>query len=121
MDMSLQRSHPLELCVLASGSGGNCSVLRTPGGGVLIDAGIGPRVTAKRLAGTGGLGNGVAAVGLAPLGGDPFKRGWVSTPRKGGGRVFSHAKRPRELAGGDGTEYRGLVRSFYEDRPFEPV
>jgi len=43
----------LELCILASGSGGNCAVVRTPAGIVLIDAGIGPRTTAARMNGTG--------------------------------------------------------------------
>ena len=43
----------IDLCVLASGSAGNCTVVRTPGGVMLIVAGLGPRVLAKRLDGTG--------------------------------------------------------------------
>ena len=35
----------IDLCVLASGSGGNCTVVRTPAGVVLVDAGLGPRTT----------------------------------------------------------------------------
>lgn len=40
----------LQVCVLASGSGGNAALLATPRTKVLIDAGIGPRVLAGRLA-----------------------------------------------------------------------
>ena len=43
----------VEVCVLASGSSGNCTVVRTPGGLLLLDAGIGPRTVSQRLAGTG--------------------------------------------------------------------
>ena len=43
----------MELCVLASGSSGNCSVIRTNNGVFLVDCGLGPRVTAQRLNGTG--------------------------------------------------------------------
>src|SRR4051812_34318593 len=43
----------IELCVLASGSGGNATVLRAPSGVMLIDAGLGPRTTATRLTNTG--------------------------------------------------------------------
>ena len=43
----------VEVCILASGSGGNCTVVRSPGGTLLIDAGLGPRNTAKRMNGTG--------------------------------------------------------------------
>jgi hypothetical protein len=37
----------LELCVLASGSAGNASIVRAPSGVLLIDAGIGPRTFAE--------------------------------------------------------------------------
>jgi len=43
----------IEICVLASGSAGNCTAVRTPAGVMLIDAGLGPRTTAQRLRGTG--------------------------------------------------------------------
>ncbi len=33
----------IEICVLASGSQGNCTAVRTPSGVFLIDCGIGPR------------------------------------------------------------------------------
>ena len=43
------RPMSLEICVLASGSAGNAAILRSPAGILLIDAGIGPRMLAKRL------------------------------------------------------------------------
>jgi phosphoribosyl 1,2-cyclic phosphodiesterase len=41
---------PMRFTVLASGSGGNASLLETEGFGLLIDAGLGPRQLAARLA-----------------------------------------------------------------------
>jgi len=38
-----------KLCVLASGSRGNCIFVRTPGAALLIDAGLSARETARRL------------------------------------------------------------------------
>jgi phosphoribosyl 1,2-cyclic phosphodiesterase len=43
----------LRFTVLASGSAGNASMIETDGFGVLLDAGIGPRVLASRLAAAG--------------------------------------------------------------------
>jgi phosphoribosyl 1,2-cyclic phosphodiesterase len=43
----------LRFTVLASGSAGNASLIATDGFGVLLDAGIGPRVLAARLAAAG--------------------------------------------------------------------
>ncbi len=44
---------PLQFTVLASGSAGNASLLEANGFGVLIDAGLGPRQLAERLAAVG--------------------------------------------------------------------
>jgi phosphoribosyl 1,2-cyclic phosphodiesterase len=44
---------PLQFTVLASGSAGNASLLEANGFGVLIDAGLGPRQLADRLAAVG--------------------------------------------------------------------
>src|SRR6266702_3989508 len=44
---------PLRFTVLASGSSGNASVLQADGFGVLIDAGLGPRLLSARLAAVG--------------------------------------------------------------------
>jgi len=73
----------LELCVLASGSSGNCSVVRAPGGVILIDAGIGPRTTAKRMNGTGVSLRDVRAICLTHLDSDHFNANWVGTIQHG--------------------------------------
>ncbi len=82
----------LELCVLASGSSGNCSVVRTPGdGAVLIDAGIGPRTTARRLVGTGVSLHDVKAICLTHLDSDHFNVNWIGTIVRLGIRVHCDA------------------------------
>ena len=64
----------LELCVLASGSSGNCSMVRAAAGVVLIDAGIGPRTVAKRMIGSGVSLRDVRAICLTHLDSDHFSR-----------------------------------------------
>jgi phosphoribosyl 1,2-cyclic phosphodiesterase len=69
----------LAFCVLASGSSGNCTVLRLDGGRrhVLIDAGLSPRETQRRLE---PLGLGLDAVGailLTHLDADHLAPGWL--------------------------------------------
>jgi Cft2 family RNA processing exonuclease len=120
----------LELCILASGSMGNCSVVRAPGGGVmLIDAGIGPRVTAKRMNGTGVSIRDVRAICLTHLDSDHFRPSWLGTIVRHGIRVFCHESRRRDLLQGsidDQTDpsaqrqFRSLVRGF-NGEPFAPL
>jgi phosphoribosyl 1,2-cyclic phosphodiesterase len=62
----------LDLCILASGSGGNCSVVRSPGGVFLVDCGIAPRVAAARLRGTGVRLSDISAVCVTHLDRDHF-------------------------------------------------
>ena len=87
----------LELCILASGSAGNASVLRTPAGVMLVDAGIGPRTTAKRLAGTGVTVADVRAICLTHLDRDHFSPTWVQTIVRQQVRVYCHADRVDDL------------------------
>src|SRR4051812_30085170 len=44
---------PLQFTVLASGSGGNASLIEADGFGVLLDTGLGPRQLAARLEAAG--------------------------------------------------------------------
>ena len=44
---------PFRLCVLGSGSSGNCVAIEGPGGLVLLDAGFSPRETRRRLEAAG--------------------------------------------------------------------
>jgi phosphoribosyl 1,2-cyclic phosphodiesterase len=119
-----------ELCVLASGSGGNCTVLRTPGGVLMVDAGIGPGTAARRLQGTGVALGVVSAVCLTHLDGDHFNANWVGTFVRRGVRVYCHAGRVgdllRRVAGTEGSEglvedFAALVRPFDESALFEPL
>ena len=87
----------LELCILASGSAGNCSVLRSPAGTVLIDAGIGPRTLAKRLIGTGATIADVSAICLTHLDHDHFSKTWFNALLARNIRLFCHAPRVRDL------------------------
>jgi len=88
----------LQLRVLASGSSGNCSAVRTPTGPiVLIDAGIGPRVVAQRLAGSGAAVADVAAVCLTHLDRDHINSGWFGTLHRRGVPVYCHAGRVDEV------------------------
>jgi phosphoribosyl 1,2-cyclic phosphodiesterase len=111
----------IELCVLGSGSAGNSSVVRTPGGVMLIDAGLGPRTVAQRLKGTGvAIGN-VSAICLTHLDRDHFNLNWVATILRCGIRVHCHADRRDDLLRMVGVEgFADLVLPFEED-PFEPL
>lgn len=81
----------LELCVLASGSAGNASIVRSPSGVLLIDAGIGPRTLAERLNGTGvGLVD-ISAVCLTHLDGDHFSSSLRATLRRLNIPIYCHA------------------------------
>jgi len=84
----------LEFCTLASGSSGNCSVLRVPGGrALLIDCGIGPRMTAQRMCGTGVSLRDIRAICLTHLDRDHFSPAWASTIVDRSIEVFCHAER----------------------------
>src|SRR5947209_2939530 len=61
---------PLQFTVLASGSGGNASLLDADGFGVLLDVGLGPRQLAARLASVGASWKNVHAVLLTHTHGD---------------------------------------------------
>src|SRR6185503_3908292 len=87
----------LEFCNLASGSMGNCSVLRTPGGVILIDAGIGPRTCGKRLDGTGVTVRDVRAICLTHLDSDHFRPSWLGTLLNHGIKIFCHRSRAQDV------------------------
>jgi phosphoribosyl 1,2-cyclic phosphodiesterase len=87
----------IELCILASGSSGNCTLLRTPSGSLLIDAGIGPRTTAQRMDGTGASPLDIRAICLTHLDRDHFSPGWLTTILKRGIRLFVHRSRREGL------------------------
>src|SRR5688572_11804262 len=111
----------LELCILASGSHGNCSVVRSPAGVLLIDLGIGPRVTAKRLQGTGVRVADVAAACLTHLDSDHFRPTWAQTLIRQQTRVFCHGARTHELNRQTDDTLAPLLHPFHDDESFEPL
>jgi phosphoribosyl 1,2-cyclic phosphodiesterase len=112
----------LSLSILASGSSGNCSVLRSPRGVVLIDCGIGPRTTAGRMKDLGVCVADVRAICLTHLDSDHFNRVWVSQIIRNEITVFCHENRIDELVilAGGSPEFAGRVQPF-NGHPFEPV
>ena len=91
----------LEFCVLASGSGGNATLLRAGGQCALIDAGIGPRAADKRMVGTGITPADIRAICLTHLDSDHFSPAWLGHICRQGITVYcpeAHAKYLRRVA-----------------------
>jgi phosphoribosyl 1,2-cyclic phosphodiesterase len=111
----------VELCVLASGSGGNCSVVRSPGGVVLIDAGLGPRQVAQRLAGTAVCVNDVSAICLTHLDRDHFNPNWLPTVVRRDIRLFCHSEKVGDVL--ELAAEHDLLSSIcgFDANPFEAV
>lgn len=118
----------IELCILASGSSGNSTLVRTPAGVMLIDAGIGPRTCAKRLNGTGVSLRDIRDICLTHLDSDHFRMTWINTILQQEIRIRCHESRARTLidmfreAVADRADLRrlaALVRPF--GRSFEPL
>ncbi|MHB1158384.1 MAG: MBL fold metallo-hydrolase [Phycisphaerales bacterium] len=124
----------IELCVLGSGSAGNCSVVRFTDADhvVLIDAGFGPRATAKRLDGTGVTLGHIRAMLLTHLDRDHFSPNWYRTILERQIPIHLHQKHLAEFyqilraanastSGGGGEPMvlhrDGLIRPF-TDQPF---
>jgi phosphoribosyl 1,2-cyclic phosphodiesterase len=66
------------LCVLSSGSSGNCAVIRAAGATILIDAGLSPRRTRILLERVGLALDEIDAVILTHLDGDHWNPGWAT-------------------------------------------
>jgi phosphoribosyl 1,2-cyclic phosphodiesterase len=105
----------LDLCILASGSGGNCSVIRCDAGVFLVDCGLPPKVVAARLRGTGVDLSDITAVCLTHLDRDhfsPFFADWIG---RTGATIFCAANCVDEVLT---VEPRANVVGF-DTRPFE--
>src|SRR5688572_14744496 len=103
----------LEICVLASGSSGNCAVVRTPGGVMLIDAGIGPRIAEERMRGSGAKLDEIRAICLTHLDSDHFRASWLRFVVSNEVKVYCNAVKIDEL--------RRRVEYVYADEPDAPV
>jgi phosphoribosyl 1,2-cyclic phosphodiesterase len=111
----------LSLSILASGSAGNCSVLRADGATILIDCGVGPRTTAQRMTAIGADAREVRAICLTHLDRDHFNPNWIRQIIRQGILVFCHEHRMDDLASlaGGEEEFVNLIRTF-NGKPFSP-
>jgi phosphoribosyl 1,2-cyclic phosphodiesterase len=66
----------MRVCVLGSGSSGNCTVIQGPGGIVLVDAGFSPGETRRRMESAGFRPADVGAVVLTHPDSDHLHSGW---------------------------------------------
>src|SRR5262249_3172927 len=87
----------MRFSVLASGSSGNASLLEFNGFGLLIDAGLGPRLLAARLAAVGASWRSVNAILLTHTHGDHWKDHTLGALHRGRIPVYCHAEHFREL------------------------
>ncbi len=120
----------IELCVLASGSSGNCSMLRTPAGVVLIDAGLQPRTAAKRMDGTGVMLSDVLAICVTHLDRDHFSSAWAKWAMEHRRPIYCHRDRAEqciayvtrdfELEPAGVERFRQCLQSF-DETCFEPL
>jgi phosphoribosyl 1,2-cyclic phosphodiesterase len=105
----------LSFANLASGSSGNCSILRSPSGSILIDCGIGPRVTAARLKSVDAHLNEISAICLTHTDRDHFNPNWTREILRRGIAVYCHQSHCHALA-----ELSECVRPF-DSRRFFPL
>jgi phosphoribosyl 1,2-cyclic phosphodiesterase len=87
----------MELCVLGSGSSGNCSLVRIGPRAVMIDAGFGPRTLAQRMAFTGLQLADVHALLLTHLDSDHFNPSCFNTLAKYSIKLYCHRRHLEEL------------------------
>jgi len=121
--MHRHESQAPALCVLASGSSGNCSVLRNANGQlVLIDAGLSPRRTAHELERIGCTLEDVAAIVLTHLDHDHFYSSWTSAVRRRlapHARLWVHTSHAHERSLTPLCD-AGCIETF-DTEPFQPV
>ena len=67
----------MRVCVLGSGSSGNCTLVEGPGGIVLLDVGFSPRETRRRMESAGFRPADVGAVVLTHPDSDHLHSGWT--------------------------------------------
>jgi phosphoribosyl 1,2-cyclic phosphodiesterase len=113
----------LRFTVLASGSAGNASLVELDGFGVLIDAGLGPRQLAKRLAASGLSRANVHAVLLTHTHSDHWRDRTFADLCRRDVPLFCHPDHHACLAGQSPAFAdlldAGLVRPFADDETFE--
>lgn len=117
------KSSTLQICVLGSGSSGNCSVIRHGDATMLIDAGFGPRATAKRLDDAGLCLDDISAICLTHLDRDHFNPNWLNTLLRQRIAVYIHRRHIYDLYRVDSTKqlHREGLLHIVDDQQFEPL
>jgi ribonuclease BN (tRNA processing enzyme) len=111
--------------VLASGSGGNASLLEADGFGLLVDIGLGPRQLATRLAACGRSWRNIQAVLLTHTHSDHWRGKSLAALFSRRIPLFCHDEHLADLAAGcpefvyDRLQASGLLRTYSEERPPE--
>lgn len=110
-------------CVLASGSSGNAAFLQSAGFGLLIDAGIGPRMISSRLATIGASWKHINAAVLTHVHADHWKDRTLAQLRANGIPLHCHETHAQILAihspSFASLQTAGLVRVYQSDGPVE--
>lgn len=110
----------VQFAVLASGSRGNATLVRSPGAGLLIDLGIGPRALDARLVSVGASLERVSAALLTHTHGDHVNNFTLNTLARRNVFLYCHESHRGELdrhSGFHALDAARLVR-HYDDRPF---
>lgn len=113
----------VRFCVLGSGSGGNCSVIDTPAGLMMMDAGLGVATTARRLEQAGRSLDDVRALCVTHLDQDHYRPRWSFVLAERRVTVWAHrwhADRLMRSEAGRPLRDAGLLRTF-EDAAFSPL
>ncbi|MBY0526883.1 MAG: MBL fold metallo-hydrolase [Gemmataceae bacterium] len=113
---------PIRFTVLASGSSGNASLVQVDGFGLLLDAGLGPRQLAARLAAVGASWQEVQAVLLTHTHGDHWRDRTLAHLRRRRIPLYCHTEHHDALRsygdGFSGLEADDLVRTFAVNEEF---
>ena len=110
----------VQFAVLASGSRGNCTLVRGRGAGLLIDVGIGPRAIGERLESVGATWSRIAAAVLTHTHGDHVDTEAFAEMARRGVVLHCHEGASAALAADTGfrkLEEARLIR-LYDDGPF---
>lgn len=112
----------LDLCILASGSTGNVSVIRSAGGLILLDCGLSPRATERRLAIATDRGlHHIAAVCLTHLDRDHLSAPFVTWLSRRQLPVFCHEGKVHQLRNLAAKQTCTLNIQPFGEHAFEPI
>jgi phosphoribosyl 1,2-cyclic phosphodiesterase len=119
----MRKTMALRFTVLASGSAGNASLIQSNGFGVLLDAGLGPRQLAARLARVGASWSEVHAVVLTHTHGDHWRDATFAHLHRRSTPFYCHQEHQLALLGYSVAFGRlrsgGLVRTYLPGETIE--